>query len=636
MLLFGVAAAALLELPSLARARWDFTDTEFNRLWDICTILFLLCAAYLRFSEDVSSAAYKFFQWMPLIFFPMAIGHLFCVRPQVPLKAFSWFMRRKGAEGADKGISFGWVYFALVLLSAGATNERDIWFYCGTACLIGLGLWSTRPARVTAVAWCVIFLGVVGAGYYGQSRLQEIQAYLENKASELFVRFGRREFDPNQSRTAMGGIGELKQSSRIVMKVKSEFGPVPERLREATFSKLDGIIWKGSGRSFDSVPVEPDATSWTIVPGAPFRAGVRIIERADRKRTLLSVPLGTVQLKDLAATSVETNRYQVVQAKGNPGLLNYVALYGDMTPEGAPWGWDKEIPEAEESAIESIAREMKIQRNATPENVISAIVEFFAQNFRYTTFQKARALGLHDATPLSDFLLKTRAGHCEYFASATVLLLREFGIPSRYATGYAVQELSRDDDAYVIRERHGHAWALAYVGGKWVEVDSTPPGWEEAEASEFPFYERLKDEWEKFAFGFLEWRWLGDWTFFRMIAPWLVIPMVLFLGWKTFGRRMSVARDHRQTRDWPGADSEFFALERKLAKAGLARLSGESSREWIARVAMDEPRLSENLKAALELHSRYRFDPRGLSASERDDLRLVVQRALSLSAKARE
>ena len=28
-------------------------------------------------------------------------------------------------------------------------------------------------------------------------------------------------------------------------------------------------------------------------------------------------------------------------------------------------------------------------------------------------------------TPLAAFLTKTRAGHCEYFATATVLLLRE-------------------------------------------------------------------------------------------------------------------------------------------------------------------------------------------------------------------
>ena len=43
-----------------------------------------------------------------------------------------------------------------------------------------------------------------------------------------------------------------------------------------------------------------------------------------------------------------------------------------------------------------------------------------------------------EATPLADFLLRTRSGHCEYYATATVLLLRAAGIPARYAHANAV------------------------------------------------------------------------------------------------------------------------------------------------------------------------------------------------------
>jgi transglutaminase-like putative cysteine protease len=630
MLWFGAAAGILLELSNAFRARWDFSDSEFNRLWDICTILFLLSAAYLRFSEDVTSAAYKFFQWMPLIFFPMALGHLFSARELVPLKAFSWFLRRKNAEGANRGVAFGWIYFGIILLSTSATNVRDIWFFVGTAALLGVALWCARPGRIPAWAWCIIFLVIVGAAFYGQSRLQEVQAYLENKASELFVRLGHRDWDPHQNRTGMGRIGELKQSSRIVMKVKPEFGRVPELLRECTYSKLENNVWIGSGRSFDSIPVEPDATTWNIYPSGPSRAAVRIIGRAGRKTALLPLPLGTVQLKDLTATAVETNRYQVVQSKGNPGLLNFAAYFGDYTPEGAPWSLDREIPEEEEAAIKSMAKEIDVRRDAPPEKIIAAIVRFFEQKFRYTTYQEARALGIHASTPLSDFLLRTRAGHCEYFASATVLLLREFHIPARYAIGYAVQEPSKEDDTYVIRERHGHAWAIAYIHKRWVEVDSTPAGWELAEEKEFPFYEGFADRWASLSFGLLEWRWLGDWTVFRMIAPWLAVPMIAFLAWRIFGRRMSSAVDHRESRVWPGADSDFFHLERKLAKAGLARLYGESTAVWLGRVREEQPGLAEILSPIMSLHLKYRFDPEGLSDGDRDELRSLVRRSLPL------
>src|SRR5262249_14522877 len=38
--------------------------------------------------------------------------------------------------------------------------------------------------------------------------------------------------------------------------------------------------------------------------------------------------------------------------------------------------------------------------------------------------------------PVEDFLFERRAGHCEYFATAMVILLRASGIPARYVNGY--------------------------------------------------------------------------------------------------------------------------------------------------------------------------------------------------------
>ena len=56
--------------------------------------------------------------------------------------------------------------------------------------------------------------------------------------------------------------------------------------------------------------------------------------------------------------------------------------------------------------------------------------------FRYSTWQGPGKLRSTNETPLARFLLRTRSGHCEYFATATVLLLRQLGIPARYAVGY--------------------------------------------------------------------------------------------------------------------------------------------------------------------------------------------------------
>ena len=78
--------------------------------------------------------------------------------------------------------------------------------------------------------------------------------------------------------------------------------------------------------------------------------------------------------------------------------------------------------------------------------------------------------------PLSYFLLHSRTGHCEFFATAAVLLLRSAGIPARYVTGFVCEEKSPVADYYLARSSHAHAWCEAYLRDRrqWVPVDFTP------------------------------------------------------------------------------------------------------------------------------------------------------------------
>src|SRR5436190_99278 len=161
----GAILGLLIESTNLFRGRWNFTDTEFNRLWDVCTIIFVAAGLYLRYSEEVTNAAYKFFQWFPLIFFPMIFGFVFSTRETIPLKAFSWFMRRKNRIGGDKPMAFGWIYLATCIVTAGASNLRDVWFYFGVTALAGWALWSIRPKRLPLVPWAALFLVIATLGF---------------------------------------------------------------------------------------------------------------------------------------------------------------------------------------------------------------------------------------------------------------------------------------------------------------------------------------------------------------------------------------------------------------------------------------------------------------------------------------
>lgn len=102
--------------------------------------------------------------------------------------------------------------------------------------------------------------------------------------------------------------------------------------------------------------------------------------------------------------------------------------------------------------------------------------------------------------PISRFLLKTRRGHCELFASSAVLLLRLHGIPARYVTGYVCEEPATNN-IWLARLRDCHAWAEAYnpVNQTWTLVEATPasgvPNGKERVSLLRHFMERLGGFW---------------------------------------------------------------------------------------------------------------------------------------------
>jgi hypothetical protein len=76
--------------------------------------------------------------------------------------------------------------------------------------------------------------------------------------------------------------------------------------------------------------------------------------------------------------------------------------------------------------------------------------------------------------PVEDFLFNRQRGHCEYFASALVLMLRAIDVPSRLVTGFKGADRLGSTGSYEVQQRHAHAWAEAYIDGKWIVLDPTP------------------------------------------------------------------------------------------------------------------------------------------------------------------
>src|SRR5262249_51865041 len=94
-----------------------------------------------------------------------------------------------------------------------------------------------------------------------------------------------------------------------------------------------------------------------------------------------------------------------------------------------------------------------------------------------------------DIDPVEDFLFHTRAGHCERYATALVLMLRSQGIPAVLVLGFKGCEPTEEHGRYLVRQEHAHAWVEALIQdyqprpwwkvwrtSRWLTLDPTPTG----------------------------------------------------------------------------------------------------------------------------------------------------------------
>ena len=131
-------------------------------------------------------------------------------------------------------------------------------------------------------------------------------------------------------------------------------------------------------------------------------------------------------------------------------------------------------------AIEAVcALALKITAQCTtPVQKVRAISDYLRTHFGYT--MKLDELK-RSGDPIQEFLLSDdknqRRGHCEYFASAFVVLCRFNKIPARLATGFVkhIFEKTVFEKSIAFTNADAHSWGEVFFKGiGWVPFDPTP------------------------------------------------------------------------------------------------------------------------------------------------------------------
>ena len=245
--------------------------------------------------------------------------------------------------------------------------------------------------------------------------------------------------------------------------------------------------WHDSGDS-GRVALEPAAAeNWMAAD--EFYAVTSEKREGERIRIFPAAPLVDSRLAAPGnVTGVEVIANQVSRGAdgqlGSEGMIRdggYTLLVPRIVPraawqEPAPPGEEyREIPRRLRRVLRAVSQEIGLADAKSDAERFERAVSFFRKNFRYSLEWPGSP---YRTDPVAYFLRSHREGHCELFAGALALLLRECGIPTRYVSGLVCFEEHPSKRYYIARIGNAHAWTEAYDRdrGVWVLLDATPAG----------------------------------------------------------------------------------------------------------------------------------------------------------------
>ena len=330
-------------------------------------------------------------------------------------------------------------------LAAGVSSREDVLFHsslAGISAILGL---------LTLAGAALIFFILPRISTSG---------YLRNLGvkSSLVTGFS--------TEVTLGGIGQIQQSSNVVMHIQVQYGKLPKdpKWRGITLANFDGRRWSSNSegailRQLNNVPLD-----LTHLSNFSFYSDARL---APQLQTLsyrvVMEPVG-LNLFFLAPVPLKINGdYRALEIRSDGSVYNArpgensassgdgesaqpVGVYTAEADTRNPEQYVRDSNSTDYPArlanlylqmpkldprIAQLARQVTTSANSNYKRA-KAIENYLQTNFGYTL----ELPGTHEPDPLARFLFERKKGHCEYFASSMTIMLRTLGIPARVVNGF--------------------------------------------------------------------------------------------------------------------------------------------------------------------------------------------------------
>jgi transglutaminase-like putative cysteine protease len=476
-------------------------------------------------------------------------------------------------------------------------------------------------------------------------------------------------------RVNLGDIGQLKRSDEIVMHV---------RIENANVAPTAGLRWRGvaldqfTGRGWIKSIAARQFEDKTDERGF-FKLGTTEDLQRLAAQTFFLEPIDTPVLFGAPRVVAVQGRLPFVRIDSEGAIQTRLhdeerivyRVYSDTSsPSAAVLRADRleyfvasdrywQLPENTDSRIGALAKSVIERSEArTGYDKARAIESYLRDNYGYTLDLKAGG-----SDPLSDFLFRVRAGHCEYFSTAMAVMLRTQGVAARLVNGFLPGEYNEASGAYTVRQSDAHSWVEVYFPqtNSWVTFDPTPTAGRTARvrtglAAQLSKYtEALDLMWFQYVVGYdkqeqhslaaslrkdlVDLRRSSSNTLDRArgALPSILRPVLFTVGGLSVlimvglvARRVRHLGWRRGLRVWrAGAEPESSRVEfyerlvGLLEKQGIKRETYQTPLEFASSVGMNEAR------AITSAYNRVRYGEEKLSPSERkqiEELLLALER----------
>lgn len=392
----------------------------------------------------------------------------------------------------------------------------------------------THCALYSAVSFAVV-LGILGSVYISTPadsfRREPWQdELLVNLRQAVGLEFKGE--NPQQNGGSTGSIavdeidlsnaGELTQTHEVVMQVYTDY-PQALYLRATAYANYEDNKW--STLTEEQYTACPSIGAWNPFYSYSLSGGDMTMKIVTQNAEdivytpyyLSEKPIGVSQYADMYLYNQERKKSYELDYRTYPVGLdlgegynyltdsyreyssfvyeNYTQISDELSEQLRFIGKRNGLDEKRELYFSGMSSYYDPESDMPSQSYNEAVAEFIRDLVSTSAQYSLETPAVPQGKDIASYLLEDGGmdtAYCVHFATAAAMMLRAYGIPSRYVTGYLVN-ISGDEPYTTITTDNAHAWVEYFVDGTgWVPLEATPAGFSPTETKADPIEEETK------------------------------------------------------------------------------------------------------------------------------------------------